>query len=163
LILLEIRMKYILSLALLFATTLVACGGSTGSTQTSSNPGTGTWVESLSTTSGQQLGSFTFNMTQNNVMLTGGNMNFSNMGDLSQCFGTGTVMNGQMGPGMMNGGTMNMTMSWTPQGSTATNTMVMQGTMANGMSAGSGTFVLTGQSAGCTSQTGRFTMNPEPA
>jgi hypothetical protein len=90
-------------------------------------------------------------------------MNFSNMGDLSQCFGTGTVMNGQMGPGMMNGGTMNMTMSWTPQGSTATNTMVMQGTMANGMSAGSGTFVLTGQSAGCTSQTGRFTMNPEPA
>lgn len=156
-------MKHLVALALLLALMLAACGGNAGSTQTSSNPGTGTWVESLTTTSGQQLGSFTFDLTQNNITLTGSNMDFASMGSLSGCFGTGAVMNGQMGQGMTNGGTMSMTMSWTPQGSTATNTMVMQGTMANGMSAGSGAFVLTGQTSGCTSQTGSFTLNPEPA
>jgi hypothetical protein len=109
-------------------------------------------------TMNQQLGSFTFNMTQNDTALNGSSMNFANIGSLAQCFGAGTVMSGQMGPGMMNGGTMTMTMSWMPSGSTATNTMTMQGTMAMGMGSGSGTFTVTGQTFGCTSQTGTFTM-----
>ncbi len=146
-----------LFLAFLLSTALVACGGSS-STKTTTNPATGAWTETLATASGQQEGSFGFNMTQNNTNLTGSNMNFANMGSLAQCFGAGTVMNGSMGPGMMNGGTMNMTMSWTPSGSTATNTMVMQGNMVMGMGSGSGSFTLTGQTQGCTSQTGTFTM-----
>lgn len=106
------------------------------------------------------MGSFTFNMMQNNTSLVGSNMNFANMGSsLAQCFGAGTVMNGSMGSGMMNGGTMTMSMSWTPSGSTQTNTMTMQGNMAMGMGSGSGTFTLTGQTPGCTSQTGNFTMS----
>ncbi len=147
-------------LAVLLTTALVACGGgSSSSTTTTTNPATGAWTETFTTTSGQQVASFAFNMTQNNTNLMGSNMNFANMGSFAQCFGAGTVMNGSMGPGMMNGGTMTMTMSWTPSGSTQTNTMTMQGNMAMGMGSGSGTFTLTGQTAGCTSQTGNFTMS----
>lgn len=146
-------------LAVLLSAAMVACGGGGSSTSTTTNPATGAWSETLATTSGQQLGSFTFNMTQNNTNLTGSSMNFGNMGSLAQCFGAGTVMNGGMGVGMMNGGTMTMTMSWTPSGSTQTNTLVMQGNMAMGMGSGSGTFTLTGQTSGCTSQTGSFTMS----
>ncbi len=143
--------------AFLLSTAMVACGGSS-STTTTTNPGTGAWTETLATASGQQVASFSFNMTQNGTNLTASNMNFAHMGSLAQCFGAGTVMNGSMGSGMMNGGTMNMTMAWTPAGSTATNTMVMQGNMAMGMGSGSGSFTLTGQTQGCASQTGTFTM-----
>jgi hypothetical protein len=147
-------------LAALLATALVACGGGGSSTTTTTNPATGAWTETLATTSGQQVGSFTFDMTQNNTNLMGSNVNFTNMSSLAQCFGAGTVMNGSMmGSGMMNGGTMTMTISWTPSGSTQTNTMTMQGNMAMGMGSGSGTFTVTGQTPGCTSQTGNFTMS----
>lgn len=139
--------------AVLVATMLLGCGGGNGST---SNPANGTWSATLDTSSGEQLGSFTFDMTQNNTQLSGSNMNFANMGSLSQCFGAGTMMNGQMGPGMMNGGTMSMTMSWTQSG--LTNTLTMQGNMAQGMVSGSGTFSLTAQTSGCVSQSGDFTM-----
>ena len=135
---------------------LLSCGS--GNNSTNSNPATGAWSETIATTSNQPLGTLTFNMTQSGIALTGSNMNFSNMGSLAQCFGPGTVMSGQMGPGMMNGGTMNMTMSWTPSGNAGTNTMTMQGTMAGGMGSGTGTFTLTGQTPGCTSQTGTFSM-----
>lgn len=147
---------------------LVSCGGGGSSTSSTSNPATGAWAEAFTTTSGQPLGSLTFNMTQNNTSLMGSGMNFGNMNALSQCFGSGTMMSGAMGPGMMNGamssgmmsgGTMNMNMSWTPAGSTETNSMVMQGNMAMGMGSGSGTFTLTGQTPGCNSQTGNFTMS----
>jgi hypothetical protein len=138
---------------------LVACGGGTSSMTRTTNPATGAWSETLASMSNQQLGSFTFNMMQNNTALTGSGMNFGNMGSLAQCFGngtmmSGTMMNGQMSMGMMNGGTITMTMSWTPSGSMETNTITMQGTMAMGMGSGSGTFTLTGQTPGCTSQTG---------
>jgi hypothetical protein len=138
-----------------------ACGGSSSnsSSQPPTDQGTGTWSATLTTASNQQLGSFTFNMMQNNTSLSGSSMNFGNMGSLGSCFGAGTVMSGQMGPGMMNGGTMNMTMTWTPPGGTSTNTMTMKGNMASGMGSGSGTFTLTGQTPGCTSQSGNFNMS----
>lgn len=145
--------------AVALSVALIGCGGGTSSsTMPTVNPATGAWSETLVGASGQQLGSFTFNMMQNDTTLTGSGMNFANMGSLSQCFGNGTTMSGQMGPGMMNGGSTTMTMSWTPSGSMGTNTMTMQGTMAMGMGSGSGTFMLTGQTFGCTSQTGTFTM-----
>ena len=145
--------------AIVLVAALIACGGATTSSTTkTTNPATGAWSETLSNSMNQQLGSFTFNITQNGTALNGSGMNFASMGSLAQCFGAGTVMSGEMGPGMTNGGTMTMTISWMPSGSTATNTMIMQGTMAMGMGSGSGTFTLTGQTPGCTSQTGTFSM-----
>lgn len=153
-------MKYgRLFLASLLALGLIACGGGTSSsTTTTTNPANGTWSETFIGASNQQLGSMNFNMVQNGTSLSASTMDFSQMGGLAQCFGTGTSMVGQMGQGMMQGGTMNMTMTWTPPGTSTTNTMVMQGNMAMGMGSGSGTFTLTGQTPGCTSQTGTFTM-----
>jgi hypothetical protein len=154
-------MKYLsmlLAVSIIAVATACGGGGTSSQTSTSANPATGAWSETLASPAGQQLGSFTFNMAQNSTALSGSNMNFSNMGNLAQCFGSGTVMNGQMGPGMMNGGSMNMTMSWTPQGSSSTNTMTMQGNMAMGMGSGSGTFAMVGQTSGCSSQSGTFSM-----
>jgi hypothetical protein len=137
---------------------LVACGGGGGSTIT--NPTSRAWSEALSNSSGQQLGSFTFTMMQNSTALTGSNMNFANLGSLDQCFGAGSVMSGQMGQGMMNGGTVTMTVSWTAPNNAGTNTMTMQGNMAMGMASGSGSFTLTGQTPGCMSEQGTYTMTP---
>ncbi len=143
---------FVVGLVIAFA----ACGDNSA---TKTNPGTGVWSTTLITSTNQTLGSFPFNMTQNGTTLTASNMNFSSMpAAFDDCFGAGTVMSGQMGAGMMNGGTMTMTMSFTPPGSNLTNTLVMQGSMGLGMLSGSGTFTLAGQTPGCTSQTGTFTM-----
>ena len=151
-------MKNLTVLAILVVTfTLIACGGGS-SPAANTNPASGSWAETLNNTTGQQLGSFTFDITQNNTNLTGSTMNFANMGSLDQCFGTGTAMSGQMGQGMMNGGTMTMSISWTGLNGAGTNTMMMNGTMAMGMGSGSGTFTLTGQTPGCMSDTGTFAM-----
>jgi len=139
--------------------TLFACGGSTTRNATATNTATGAWSEELADSTGQQLGSFTFDMMQNNTALTGSAMNFGNMGGLARCFGTGTTMSGQMGAGMMSDHTVTMTMSWTDPNGAGTNTMTMQGNMPMGMGSASGTFTLTGQTPGCTDQTGTFTMN----
>ncbi len=136
---------------------LAACGGSSSSPSTTTNPATGAWSETLASSSSLQLGSFTFDMTQNNTALTATGLNLTNMGLLAPCFGAGTVMSGQMGPGMMNGGAVTITISWTSPGG-GTNTLTMQGNMAIGMASGSGTFTLAGQTSGCTSQTGTFSM-----
>jgi hypothetical protein len=150
------------NLEIIAATTLVAmligCGSGTTNPSSVTNPATGAWSATIDNSSGQQVGSFTFNMMQNGTALSGNNMNFSNMGALAPCFGTGTTFAGQMGPGMMNGGTMGMTMSWTPPGATQPNTLIMQGTMGMGMGSGSGSFTLSGQNPGCTTQAGTFTM-----
>jgi hypothetical protein len=136
------------------AVTLVACGGSSSSMNTAD----GAWSETLSSSTGQQLGSFTFTVTQNDAAFTGSGMNFTNMQSLAQCFRTGTVMNGLIQHGMMNGSPLTMTMWWTAPNDTGANNMYMKGNMAMGMSSGSGTFTLTGQAPGCTSQQGTFTM-----
>ncbi len=150
------------SFGILVATTLaamlIACGGGNTSPSSVTNPATGAWSETIDNSSGQQLGSFTFNMMQNGTALSGSNMNFVNMGALAPCFGIGTTLVGQMGPGMMDGGTLGMTMSWTPPGATQPNTLIMRGTMGMGMSLGSGSFTLNGQTPGCTTQAGTFTM-----
>lgn len=153
-------MKYVAVLAALALTmALAACGGTSSPSQpVVTNPGTGTWSTTMHSASGQQLGSFTFNMMQNGTALSGNNMDFTQMQSLEPCFGAGTTFSGQMGPGMMNGGTMNMTMSWTPPGSLQTNTLTMNGTMATGMGSGNGSFTLTGQTPGCNSQSGTFNM-----
>lgn len=151
-------MKYARALTVItLGLMLIGCGGS--SNVTPGNPASGAWSETLASPAGQQLGSFTFDITQNNTALTGSTMNFSNMGPLAQCFGAGTVMTGQMGQGMMNGGSMTMSMSWTAPNSTVTNILTMQGNMSMGMGSGSGTFTMTGQTPGCPSETGTFTMS----
>jgi hypothetical protein len=76
--------------AIVLAVTMVACGGSSSSMNTTD----GTWSETLSRSTGQPLGSFTFTVTQNDAALTGSDMDFTNMESLAQCFRTGTVMNG---------------------------------------------------------------------
>jgi len=63
----------------------------------------------------------------------------------------------------VNGGPMTMTMSGTQPGGIALNTVTMQGNMAAGMTSGSGTFTLAGQTSGCASQSGTFTMTRAPA
>lgn len=155
-------MKYVGALAVIaLAMVLAACGGSSSSSSSPPvvmNPATGTWSATMASTSGQQMGSFSFNMMQNNTVLSGSNMDFTHIQGLESCFGAGTVFNGQTGPGMMNGGTVNMTMSWTAPGGTQTNTLTMKGNMAQGMGSGSGTFTLTGQTTGCNSQSGTFSM-----
>ena len=149
------RLSVVATMAL--AVSLVACGGGLSNT-TRAKPAQGEWSANLANSSAQPLGSFSFEMMQNNTVLTGTNMNFANMGSLAQCFGAGTVINGQMRPGMMNSQSVTMTMSWIdPQGA-GTNTMTMQGNMGMGMGSASGTFTLTGQTPGCIDQTGTFTM-----
>jgi hypothetical protein len=148
-------MRRILPLmAIAIAITLVGCGG--GSSPQNAVSANGAWSETLTDSSGNQLGSFTFNLTQSNSALTTSNLNLGNMGSLAACFGSGTIMTGQMGSGMMNGNTMMMTMSWTD--STGTDSITMQGNMGMGMRSSSGTFILTGQTTGCMSQMGTFTM-----
>ncbi len=139
---------------ILLAVAMAACGANSART----DPANGAWSEALSSSTGQPLGSFTVSITQNNTALTGSGMNFVNMGSLEQCFGTGTVMSGQMAQGMMNGGTMTMTLSWTAPNNGGTDTLAMQGNMAMGMGSGSGTYTLTGQAPGCVSQQGTYTM-----
>lgn len=147
--------RILLLTAIATAVTLVACGG--GSSPQNAVSANGAWSETLADSSGNQLGSFTFDMTQNSTALTTSNLSLGNMGSLGACFGSGTIMSGQMGSGMMNGNAMMMTMSWTD--STGTNTIVMLGNMGMGMRSSSGTFTLTGQTTGCTSQMGTFTMS----
>ena len=136
-----------------------ACGGGSSSTNpANTNPANGTWSETLSGATGQPLGSFTFTVAQNDTTLTGTEMNFANIGSLGSCFDTGTVMTGQMGQGMMNGGAMTMSRCWTASNAAGTNCMTMQGNMGMGMHSGSGAFTLTGHTPGCTSQQGTFMM-----
>jgi len=140
--------------AIVLAVMMVACGGSSSSTNTTD----GAWSETLSNSTGQQLGSFTFTVTQNDATLTGSDLDFTNMEALAQCFRTGTVMNGLIQQGMMNGSTLTMTIWWTASNDTGANSMYMKGNIAIGMGSGSGTFTLTGQAPGCTSDQGTFTM-----
>ena len=65
--------------AIVLAVTIVACGGSSSSTNTTD----GEWSETLSSSTGQQLGSF------NDAAPTGSDMDFTNMESLAQCFRTG--------------------------------------------------------------------------
>src|SRR5512146_3244095 len=101
-------MKYIgMLLMIALAAGLAACGDNPANTTT--NPATGAWSETFTSASSQPLGSLAFNMMQDGTALTGSGMNFANLGSLGQCFGSGTVMSGQMGTGKMNGGSMTMT------------------------------------------------------
>ncbi len=139
--------------AILLISILTGCG-----TSSRSNSATGAWAATLSGPSAQSLGSFSFTLNQTGLTLTGNNMNFSGMGSLSGCFGSGTTITGQMNSGMMNGGSMMLTMTWTAPGG-GTNTLTMQGNMGSGMMSGSGTFTLMAQTAGCMNESGTFTMS----
>jgi hypothetical protein len=138
--------------AILLSIVLIACGGSPS--QTATNPVAGAWSGTLTSSSNQPLGSFTFNMVQTNAKLAGIDLNLANMPGLSQCFGSGVAMNGQVA----SDGAMNLTMSFTNQVTAQTNSLAMQGTMASGMASASGNFTLTAQAPGCTGQTGSFSL-----
>jgi hypothetical protein len=137
---------------------LVACGGKP-SNMASTLAATGAWTETLADASWQPLGSFSFDISLNENLLAGSRLNFSNMGSLAECFGAGSVMTGQLDQDVMSDSTMNLSISWTAHNGAGTNTITMQGAMAMGMGSGSGTFTLTGQTPGCRSQTGTFTIN----
>jgi len=152
-------MRYLVqSSVLALATFLSACGSSPSSTSVN-----GSWSAALSTSAQPQPGMFSFNLTQSNTTISANTLNFSGLGNLSPCFGVGATLSGNLGPAMMNSSTVAMTVSWTQPGSTATNTMTMQGNLATNMASGAGTFMLTGQTAGCASQSGTFTMTRAPA
>lgn len=154
-------MKY---LALIFAFALAmftaACGNNslTGSTSVS-----GTWTDSLTNSTGQSLGTVAFTLSQTGSTMQGLNMNFKASPALSQCFGpNSTTMTGQINmqlgmTGMAN--TMTMTVTGNPSGGSVNNTLIMQGAMNSNMNSGTGTYTLTGNTAGCTSQSGVFTMS----
>ncbi len=140
------------------------CGGKSTSATSSSTAATGAWQATLTSSGSASAGAtatpamtFTFNMMQSGSMLSMNNLSFTQP---SPCFGTGATMSGQMMSGMQMGSMQNMqmTMTWTPSGSTTPNTLTMQGPMGSGMNSASGSFTITGMNAGCTSQTGTFTM-----
>lgn len=136
-----------------------ACG--TNNSLTSSTSASGAWTDSLTSSTGQSLGTVAFTITQSGTTIQGVNMNFSTSPALSQCFGPDTTMTGQMNmqigmSGMAN--SMTMTFTGNPSGGSVNNTLVMQGGMSSGMNSGSGTYTLTGNTAGCVSQSGVFTM-----
>jgi hypothetical protein len=147
----------VLATALALTISLIACGGSPH--PASAN---GSWSAVLSTSAGQQPETFTFNLTQNDVTLLANSVTFSGVDNLSSCFGMATTLSGSLSSAV-NGGPMTMTLSGTPPGGIALNTITMQGDMASGMTSGSGTFTLTGQTLGCTSQSGTFAMTRAPA
>jgi hypothetical protein len=151
-----VRVTFIIALGL----TLVACGG-TPSNMPIAHPPAGAWSLALADSAWQPLGSFTFEISQSDTTLTGSSLNFPNVGRLSECFAAGTVMTGQVDRGMLSTGTMEVTMSmsWTDTSSVGTNTLTMQGAMTRDMDSASGTFTLTGETPGCMSQTGTFTIN----
>jgi len=148
-----------LVIATAFALTisLIACGGSPH--PASAN---GSWSAVLSTSAGQQPETFTFNLTQNDITLLANSVNFSGIDNISMCFGMATTLTGSLSSSV-NGGPMTMTMSGTQPGGIALNTVTMQGNMAAGMTSGSGTFTLAGQTSDCASQSGTFTMTRAPA
>ncbi len=153
-------MKYfVLLLSLSLAFFAAACG--TNNSLIGSTSASGTWTDSLTSSTGQSLGNVTFTISQTGSTMQGLNMNFSTSPALSQCFGPNTTMNGQMNmqvgmTGMSN--TMSMTVTGNPSGGSVNNTLVMQGAMSSDMNSGTGTYTLTGNTAGCTSQSGVFTM-----
>lgn len=153
-------MKY-LALILGFALALFSAACGTNNTLANSTTASGTWTDSLTSSTGQSLGNVTFTITQTGSTMQGMNMNFSTSPALSQCFGSNTSMTGQMNlqmgmAGMSN--TMTMTITGSPSGGSVNNTLVMQGAMSSNMNSGTGTYTLTGNTAGCTSQSGIFTM-----
>ncbi len=150
-------MKYLPAI-LLLGLAIVAAGCGNSNSSTNSTNASGTWSQAITSSTGQQEGTFTFSLTQNGTSMSGMNMNFSNTPTLSQCFGAGTTMTGQMNMQMGMGGSMTGTMTGSPDGGSVNKTLVMQGAMGPGMNSATGTFTLTGNTTGCTSQTGTFTM-----
>jgi hypothetical protein len=150
---------------------LLACGGGSSSPAAANNPpaqtsANGTWVAATTTSAGQQSIGFTSTITQNgsmqmmgsSAMMTGSGITFTTV---QNCFSAGNVtMTGTMT--MQAGGqmSMQMVMSGLPQGVTSSqqNQLTMQGTMNSTFTQMTGTYTLTGVTAGCTSQTGTFTM-----
>ena len=91
-------MRYLFSsAAFALATLLSACGGSPPS-----NSVNGSWSAALSTSTVQQPGTFTFNLTQSNTTIAANSLNFTGMGNLSPCFGVGTTLTGSLSSAMMN-------------------------------------------------------------
>jgi hypothetical protein len=148
--------RTMLAIALTSLLALIGCGSSSNNTTNTGNNATGNWSLTLDGTNGQPVMTFIMGMTQSsNMGLTGNNFNIT-MG--SSCFGPGSTMSGQLAMGGMNGmSTMTMTMASGP-GPGAQNVLQMQANMPAGMASGTGTWTLTGNTPGCNSDSGTFTM-----
>src|ERR1700680_4584934 len=131
---------------------LLACGGSSSS----SNTVTGKWTATLTNSDGTPAFAFTTSLTQSNgtASVTGTNLSFTTS---TPCFTSGGSQTGSFVlSGNFNGnisGAFQLTIaSATPSG----NTLVLQGTVNNNTI--TGTWNLTGSTQGCTGN-GTFTLN----
>lgn len=148
----------IYAIALAVALTLVAC--SSQDNMDSANSMTGAWSMTLASTSGLETLKANVNMTET----TGGMMNMEKM-DFTMstpCFGPEHYMEGQMNNMQdMMGNRMNMDMTmhmWSAANKTG-NHLEMKMTMNSGMNGGSGTYVMTGVTSGCTTETGTVVIS----
>ena len=131
---------------------LLACGGSSST----SNTVTGNWTATLTNSDGTPAFAFTTSLTQSNgtATVTGTNLSFTTS---TPCFTSGGSQTGSFVlSGNFNGnisGAFQLTItSGTPSG----NTLVLQGTVNNNTI--TGTWNLTGSTQGCTGN-GTFTLN----
>jgi len=131
---------------------LLACGGSSST----SNTVTGNWTATLTNSDGTPAFAFTTSLTQSNgtATVTGTNLTFTTS---TPCFTSGGSQSGSFVlSGNFNGnisGAFQLTItSGTPSG----NTLVLQGTVNNNTI--TGTWNLTGSTQGCTGN-GTFTLN----
>jgi hypothetical protein len=131
---------------------LLACGGSSST----SNTVTGNWTATLTNSDGTPAFAFTTSLTQSNgtATVTGTNLSFTTS---TPCFTSGGSQTGSFVlSGNFNGnisGAFQLTItSGTPSG----NPLVLQGTVNNNTI--TGTWNLTGSTQGCTGN-GTFTLN----
>ncbi len=134
---------------------LFACCGSDNNKNTNA---TGNWDATLtnSVTDHQSL-TFSFNMNQSGSMLNMSSISFQNA---DNCFGTGSVMSGQSGSGMMGGMQMQMSIDmWSNSDHTGNHLTMQMGMPGGNNNQMNGTYTLTGSMGGCESQTGTAIMS----
>lgn len=153
------KMRVIVLVCTLAGTVLLAaCGGGSNSSQQATTPN-GNWTATLTSTgTTQQPITFTFGINQNGNTLIVSGMNFTN---LNNCFGTGSVMSGQMmdSGGMMSGMQMQMAMEmWSNSDHTGNHLVLTMGMPSGNNNKLTGTFTLTGVTSGCQTETGTVTM-----
>lgn len=134
---------------------LVGCGSSNNN----SDNVNGHWTANLTDQSGNPVFSFTTDLNQNSgSTVTGTNLNFTTA---TPCFGSDSTETGGFSfSGNFNGqatGAFTLTIQSGTTNSNGNNTLNLQGTLNNNNTV-SGTWVLSGNGAGCTGS-GNFTMN----
>ncbi len=146
------------ALPLLLLATLVACAGA-GSSQTPTTV-TGTWTATFTnTTTGQQALGFTLSMAQNGTAL---GINIINFTVPSSCFGSGSVISGELAgvTGTTSGGVSGMIMDmdmWSSPDRTG-NHLNLQAQINSHADGARGAYTLTGVTSDCNSQAGTVSL-----